>query len=273
MLPPVPMPQLRSRVKADVAKNRGLKDIISSTAKALEVISVQKVEYGIHNTQAVVLIEENGIQEERVLIYNRVDIRAAISQFSGPILGLQFVLDELNQQGYDVTEDDIEIANGVVVVKDTSLGYYEGEVDAGNCALRHYFKVTLLGADKDQSWDDVCDALRNSFVNLTAPAQPQLQFVADRHHVLNDGVYQYTIVNVGILDYASNGGGENMSVQFTLPLLEGISVGWSEILPTGPILMGGPIVSVAPQFSTLTTFGPDDSHTIVRCIVTEYSVA
>lgn len=269
MLPPVPMPQLRPSVKTDVAKNRGLKDIISPTAKALEVISVQKVEYGIHNTQAVVLIEENGIQEERVLIYNRVDIRAAISQFSGPIPDLQFVLDELNQQGYDVTEDDIEIANGAVVVKETSLGYYEGEgeVDAGNCALRHYFKVTLLGPDKDQSWHDVRVALDNSFDNLTAPAQPQLQFIRHYQHISNDGVYQYTIVNVGILDYASNGGGENMSVQFTLPLLEGVSVGWSEILPTGPI------VSLNSGFTTLTTFGPDDSHTIVRCIVTEYSVA
>lgn len=267
MLPPVPMPQLRPRVKADVAKNRGLKDIISSTAKALEVISVQKVEYGIYNTQAVVLIEENGVQEERVLIYNRVDIRAAISQFSGPIPDLQFVLDELNQQGYDVTEDDIEIANGAVVVKDTSLGYYEGEVDAGNCALRHYFKVTLLGPGKDQSWYDVRDALHNSFANLTAPAQPQLQFIQDYQHISDDGVYQYTIVNVGIFDYASNGGGENMSAQFTLPRIGDISDEWSEILPTGPIL------NLNPEFTTLTTFGPDDSHTIVRCIVTEYSAA
>lgn len=268
MLPPITMPSIRRSIKPNAVKNKGLKDILSPTAKALEVLSVEKLEYQVHNTQAVVLVEEDGVVEERVLIYNRIDLRSVLSNYRGVEGNIDDIIELMNQDGYDVTLDDVYLDGSQVKVKETSLGYYEGEVEVGNCAVRHYFKVRLLGDDRNQSWYDVRDALQNSFVNLTAPAQPQLQFVANRQHVLNDGVYQYTIVNVGILNYASNGGGENMSVQFTLPRLEGISVGWSEVIP-----MGGPIVSVDPEFSTIKTFGSDDSHTIWRCIITERSLA
>lgn len=268
MLPPITMPSIRRSIKPNGVKNKGLKDILSPTAKALEVLSVDVLEYQVHNTQAVVLVEEDGVVEERVLIYNRVNLRSVLSNYTGVEGEIDYIIELMNQDGYDVTLDDVYLDGSQVKVKETSLGYYEGEVEVGACASRHYFKVTLLGADKDQSWYDVRDALQSSFVNLTAPAQSFLQFVANHQHISIDGVYQHTIVNVGILDYASNGGGENMSVQFTLPLLEGISVGWSEVIP-----MGGPIVTIDPQFSTITTFGSDDSHTIWRCIITERSLA
>jgi hypothetical protein len=260
------MPQLRHSIKTDAVKNRGLKDILSPTAKAIEVISVEELEYDVYNTKTVAIIEENGIQEERVLIYNRVDLRPTLGNYMGDEGGIARVIELMNIDGHDVTTDDVYLDGLQVKVKETSLGYYEGEVDAGSCALRHYFKVTLLGADKNQSCDDVRDALNNSFINLTAPTQPQLHFVQGYQHISADGIYQYTIVNVGMLDYA-RGGGEDMSVQFTLPRIGDTSDEWSEILPTGPI------IGLNTEFTTLTTFAPDDSHTIVRCIVTEHSAA
>lgn len=266
MLPPITMPSIRRSIKPNAVKNKGLKDILSPTAKALEVLSVDVLEYQVYNTQAVVLVEEDGVVEERVLIYNRIDLRSVLSNYRGVEGNIDDIIELMNQDGYDVTLDDVYLDGSQVKVKETSLGYYEGEVEVGNCAVSHYFKVRLLGDDRNQSWYDVHDALSNSFVNLTAPTQPQLEFVIDRQNILNDGVYQYTIVGVGILNYSNNGADENISAQFTLPRLEGISTEWSEILPIGPIY------TIEPQFSTLTTFGSDDSHTIVRCIVTRQSL-
>ncbi len=255
MLPPVPMPQLRPRVKTDVAKNRGLKDIISPTTKALEVISVQKVEYGIHNTQAVVLVEENGIQEERVLIYNRVDIRAAISQFSGPIPDLQFVLDELNQQGYDVTEDDIEIVNDYVVVKDTSLGYYEGDVEVTACQSHHFFNVELYD-DIGNSRNTMINAILDSCTNLTSPTNPNLSFNAVTQHYSPTGLYEFTRVIISITDEA-RGSAPGQTVQFTLPRIGDVCDNWEEIQPGEGI----------GDYDVIMTFGPDDNRTLTRCII------
>lgn len=270
MLPPNPeptMPQVRHRTKSDRTKNGGLQSILSPTAKAIEVLSVEKLEYQVYNTKAVVVVEDNNVVEERVLIYNRVDIRSVLSQYGGPERTLQSILKDMNDDGYDVTEDDIEYDEPNISVKPTSLGYYEGDIDAGSCSVKHYFKVTLLGDDKNQAWFDVRSAMQSSFVNLTAPAQPNLQFLLIPEHISVNGVYQYTIVSVGILDYSSSTAGQDMSAQFNLPRIGDTSDEWFEILPNGPIN------NLNPDFSIITTFGPSDPHTIVRCIVTEYSAA
>lgn len=39
-----PMPSLRRSIKADVSKNKSLKDILPSTADTLEVLSVEEVD-------------------------------------------------------------------------------------------------------------------------------------------------------------------------------------------------------------------------------------
>lgn len=108
------MPNLRASVKRDLSKNRSFQDILSPTAKALEVLSVEALDYHVHNTKAVVLVEENGVQEERVVLYNRIplDLDSVLSDV--PSNDLQWVLDHLNENGWSVTEDDIGVDGGLL---------------------------------------------------------------------------------------------------------------------------------------------------------------
>ncbi len=121
------MPQLRRSIKTDAVKNRGLKDILSPTAKAIEIISVEKLDYHVYNTKTVAIIEENGIQEERVLIYNRVDLLPAIALLNLGDATLQNIINDLVDLGYDVTEDDVDFNSESIIVSvaPTSLGFYE----------------------------------------------------------------------------------------------------------------------------------------------------
>lgn len=50
------LPLIRRNIKTDVSKNRPLKDILSPTASALEIISVQPLTYNVYNTKTIAII-------------------------------------------------------------------------------------------------------------------------------------------------------------------------------------------------------------------------
>lgn len=131
------MPNLRPSVKRDLSKNRSFQDILSPTAKALEVLSVEALDYHVHNTKAVVLVEENGVQEERVVLYNRTPLDLDSVLIDVPSNDLQWVLDHLNENGWGVTEDDIGVDGDFYRVLPTSLGYNLGEELIGECDIEN----------------------------------------------------------------------------------------------------------------------------------------
>lgn len=57
------LPLIRRNIKTDISKNKSLKDILSPTASALEIISVQPLTYNVHNTKTIAIIEEDGVIE------------------------------------------------------------------------------------------------------------------------------------------------------------------------------------------------------------------
>lgn len=125
------LPTLRRNIKTDVSKNRSLKDILPSTAKALEVLSVETVEYEVYNTKVIVKVLENDVEEDRVLFYDRLNIKTLLQGVAINGETIEDVIEDLNSKGYDFTTDDIELVGGEVVAKATSLGYYNGTVAAG----------------------------------------------------------------------------------------------------------------------------------------------
>lgn len=121
------LPTLRRNIRRDVSKNKPLQDILPSTAIAVEVLSVETVDYHVHNTKTVVVVEENNVREGRVLFYDRLNLKTILQGALISAGNIEAVIDELNAQGYDFTGDDIELVGGKVVAKATSLGYYNGE--------------------------------------------------------------------------------------------------------------------------------------------------
>lgn len=122
------LPTLRRNIRSDVSKNKALRDILSPTAKALEIISVEELEYQVYNTKTIAIIEENGITEERVLIYNRLALNELLSEAVISGSTIEQIINNLNEQGFDFTVDDLELVSGQVKAKVTSLGYYNEEI-------------------------------------------------------------------------------------------------------------------------------------------------
>ena len=115
------MPNLRPSVKRDLSKNRSFHDILSPTAKVLEVLSVETLDYHVHNTKAVVLVEENGVQEERVVLYNRIPLDLDSVLIDVPSNDLQWAIDYLNKNGWSVSEDDIGVDGAIYRDWETDL--------------------------------------------------------------------------------------------------------------------------------------------------------
>lgn len=117
------LPSIRRSIKSNVSKNRPLKDILSPTAEALEVTSVEALNYHVYNTKAIVKVLENNIEEDRILFYNRLDIETLLQGVV--IIGetTEDVIKDLNGKGYDFTTADITWDVNKVVAVPTSLGY------------------------------------------------------------------------------------------------------------------------------------------------------
>lgn len=151
------MPNLRPSVKRDLSKNKSFQDILSPTAKALEVLSVETLDYHVHNTKAVVLVEENGVQEERVVLYNRIPLDLDSVLDDAPSNNLQWAIDYLNENGWSVSEDDIGVDGDFYRVLPTSLGYnlgeeLIGECDIENCRTEIMFFTRLPVTTRNDLW-------------------------------------------------------------------------------------------------------------------------
>lgn len=266
MLPPITMPSIRRSIKPNGVKNKGLKDILSPTAKALEVLSVDILEYQVYNTQAVVLVEEDGVVEERVLIYNRVNLRSVLSNYVVDEGGINRVIELMNNDGYDVSTDDVYLDGSTVKVIPTSLGFYEGEVEMGACVVEHHFKYVASGEPTEAAWLAIKSAIEASQENLTLPNPDGLTLFANRTDVLSSDIYQYTIVTItlGAISHAFDF--QNFTVRFDLPST-GITGSWEEIA-----LLGEP--NVPGNFNVIQTLNqPGSNLNIERCFIAQYQPA
>jgi len=134
------LPQLRRRLKTISDDNKGLQDILQSMQKATEVLSVEPYNGKVHNTKITLLIDKGSNypeQEryvERVHFYNRVALNKIIpANAFYPKTSVEDAIEVLNlQYGCDFTEDDVEFIGGVLVTKETSLGYYNAAAEGTN---------------------------------------------------------------------------------------------------------------------------------------------
>lgn len=128
------MPKPRTKVSISAGEtNRALRDIITPTKESY-VESVEAVNYKTYNTKAVIMVDnwENGVNTtgtperytRRTVNYNRVDLAEIIPGDLQLIGEFETVLEVLNSaHRLDFTEDDIELVDGLIVAKPTSLGY------------------------------------------------------------------------------------------------------------------------------------------------------
>ena len=131
------MPQLRKKISLSAGnKNKALRDILTPTGIGSYVESVETVIGQLHNTKAVIMVDQwvNGTQSslnsdrfiKRSILYNRVDINTMVPETVGVPRGdINTIIKTLNTKYQcDFTIDDLEIVNGNLVAKPNSLGYY-----------------------------------------------------------------------------------------------------------------------------------------------------
>ena len=124
------LPTLRKRLKTISDGNKGLQDILQSMQKGTEILSVESYNGKAHNTKITLLIDKGSNypeQEryvERVHFYNRLDIAEVLENVEFGSDNTLDLIKELNNLGFDFTEDDIIYSSGEVLALDQSLGYY-----------------------------------------------------------------------------------------------------------------------------------------------------
>lgn len=131
------MPQLRKKISLSAGnKNKALRDILTPTGIGSYVESVETVIGQLHNTKAVIMVDQwvNGTQSslnsdrfiKRSILYNRVDINTMVPETVGVPRGdINTIIKTLNTKYQcDFTEDDLELINNNLVAKPNSLGYY-----------------------------------------------------------------------------------------------------------------------------------------------------
>ena len=129
------LPRLRRSLKNINSRNQSLQDIVKSCSKATEVLSVEPYNGKAHNTKITLLIDKGSNypeQEryvERVHFYNRLDIAEILENVEFGSDNTLDLIEELNNLGFDFTEDDIIYSSGEVLALDQSLGYYNRGAD------------------------------------------------------------------------------------------------------------------------------------------------
>ncbi len=159
------MPQLRNKISISAGNtNRALRDIISPTSIGSYVESVEALKYGFYNTKISIMVDNwiNGVQANglaerftrRVIVYNRVNLATVIPAGAVvPTTSVAAAVAVLNSKyRLDLTEDDVEIKDGKITAKETSLGYYdEQETATGKtCAsdrLNFFFSLAVKRND------------------------------------------------------------------------------------------------------------------------------
>lgn len=118
------LPVIRAKPRGTTLRNQSLQDILSTSKPAEKVLAVKPHIGGIHNTKLVLLMPNGG---QRVCFYDRLAYEDVVADLNKVTGDLNAVINLLNLQGCDFTEDDLEIVNGHLRVKETSLGYYNKE--------------------------------------------------------------------------------------------------------------------------------------------------
>lgn len=116
------MTELRKRLKSISFKNEGLQRVLRTCTGAVDIISIEEHQGGIHNTKVIFLMADG---EKRVQFYDRVDIKQVIpGNFisSGDVVEDILTLNAV--YGCDFNEDDLIIEGGKFKAKSESLGYY-----------------------------------------------------------------------------------------------------------------------------------------------------
>lgn len=130
------LPILRKQVYISLdGKNISLDDLRGSVYPGIEVVSVEPIEYNLYNTKLVAKVDPNVINESapsslskdgvlRSCLYDRLDLRDIVpSNLIIPVLSIEVALEFFREQGFDFTEDDIEIIDYRIHAKPNSLGY------------------------------------------------------------------------------------------------------------------------------------------------------
>ncbi len=189
------LPAIRKRLKSLNAGNKGLQDILRSMTAADEIISVETYNGKIHNTKLIIRVDRSKVtgtklpEQERYVyrahFYNRVPISVAIpSGASYPTDNVLTAIASLNNLGCDFTEDDVELINGVLVVKETSLGYYS------NTTVAECTNVVNL------NWYEETDAGNTAayvFQDWVSNSNPPLVKVGQRWNLSFNGVSGYLL--------------------------------------------------------------------------------
>lgn len=119
-------PTPRVKLRNVSSKNQSLQDILSTCTITDEVVSVEPIINGVHNTK---LTLKKATGEKRVHFYNRLDISSILPADFRPSGNLIADINKLNLMGYDFTEDDLTVSNRRFVAQPYSLGYYGGIID------------------------------------------------------------------------------------------------------------------------------------------------
>lgn len=128
------LPKIRNKLRNVSSKNKSLQDILQTMKKTEEIISVEEFKGGIHNTKIVTLVIDplTGEETKRVHFYNRLNLAVILATATAfQANDIESLIKGFNLQGYDFTEDDLEVAGNGISAKATSLGYY-GNYKDGN---------------------------------------------------------------------------------------------------------------------------------------------
>lgn len=124
------LPAIRTKLKTVSSRNKSLQDVLPTLLKATKIISIAEIKGALHNTR---LVCEVGKAEDvfpgkpipvREHFYNRLDLEQTIQGLTYTGSNIIAIITQLNLQGCDFNENDLELVSGVLRAKDISLGYY-----------------------------------------------------------------------------------------------------------------------------------------------------
>ena len=125
------LPLPRVRLKNVPYKNQSLQDILPTCSIGAEVVQLQRMRSGKHNTRLVIIVDKGkffpGIKrfERRVQFYDRLKLESILPPNYELKATLEDTIHDLNvYHRHDFNLDDLEIIDGKLEAKKTSLGYY-----------------------------------------------------------------------------------------------------------------------------------------------------
>lgn len=114
------LPSIRTRLNNPGKTSEALRRLLNLTYPGVQIESITVVENGIHNTKLILALP-NGV--ERVVFYNRTDIATMLRSEMISSLEINEIINSLKLEGFDFTEDDLEIVENKLSAKPTSIGY------------------------------------------------------------------------------------------------------------------------------------------------------